>query len=81
MTIIQSSLRWLLPLPLVLLACKAPQGPTPNSPIHDHQPPSTSPGDGEVIGADRVPPEQKLEEGPKLDAEQGVLPPGSPPSK
>jgi len=81
MRIIQSSLRRLLPLPLLVLACKAPQGPTPNSPIHDHQPPSTSPGDGEVMGADRVPPEQKLEEGPKLDSEQGVVPSGTPPAK
>lgn len=81
MKTIQSSLRWLALLPLLVLACKAPQGPTPNSPIHDHQPPSTSPGDGEVMGADRVPPEQKLEEGPKLDTEQGVVPSGAPPAK
>ena len=81
MKIVRISLRWHLALPLLLMACKAPQGPTPNSPLHDTQPPSTSPGDGEVIGADRVPPEQKLEEGPKLDTEQGIVTPGGPPSK
>ena len=62
----------------LLFACKAPQSPTPNSPLHDHQPPATSPGSGDVIGADGVPPAQKLEEGPKVDSEKGAAPADKP---
>lgn len=79
MTLARSSLFFLAPL--LVLSCQAPQGPAPNSPTHDHHPPATSPGDGEVIGADRVPPEDKLQEGPKLDSEEGVVPSGAPPAR
>jgi hypothetical protein len=61
------------------LACKAPQTPSPTSPTHDHRPPATDPGDGEVIGADRVPAEEKLETGPRLDTGEGVKPADQPP--
>jgi hypothetical protein len=74
-----NKLRWILAT-LLLSACKSPQGPVPRSPTHDNEPPATSPGDGEVVGADKVPPAQKLEEGPKLDSERGAEParePGS----
>ena len=67
--------RWLSALALAALlgACAAPQtGPV--APTNDHQPPATTTGDGEVMGADRVSPAQKLEEGPKLDSDQGVVP-------
>lgn len=74
-----SHLKHCWPLLLLLAACKSPQGPVPNSPTRDHEPPATSPGDGEVIGADGVSPAQKLEEGPKIDSEEGVVPAGPPP--
>jgi hypothetical protein len=61
------------------LACKAPQTPAPTSPTHDHHPPATDPGDGEVIGADRIPPEDKLETGPRLDTNDGLTPADQPP--
>lgn len=64
----------------LLGACGAP-GTPPQSPINDHQPPATSPGDGKVIGADGVPPAQKLEEGPKLDTRDGVKPATTPPAE
>ena len=64
-----------------LLGCRAPQPPTnPPSPTRDHQPPSTDPGDGDVIGADGVPPAQKLEESPKIDSEKGPVPAERPPT-
>jgi|RhiMethySRZTD1v2_1073278.scaffolds.fasta_scaffold505397_2 hypothetical protein len=63
-----------------LLACRAPQPPTtPPSPTRDHSPPSTDPGDGDIIGADRVPPAQKLEESPKV-TDQGPKPAEQPPT-
>jgi hypothetical protein len=63
-----------------LLGCRAPTPPNnPPSPTRDHQPPVTDPGDGEIIGADRVPPAQKLEEGPKIDSEKGPVPADTPP--
>lgn len=73
--------RYYWPLALLLFGCKSPQGPLPNSPTRDHEPPATTPGDGEVMGADRVPPAQKLEEGPKVDSEKGVVPADAPPPK
>jgi hypothetical protein len=61
-----------------LLSCRAPQPPTtPPSPTRDHSPPSTDPGDGEIIGADRVSPAQKLDEGPKVTGE-GMKPADQP---
>jgi hypothetical protein len=70
--------RGLLVTVLLLAACR-PQAPGPTSPNQDTQPPSTSPGSGDVIGADQVSPAQKLEEGPKLDSEKGVVPSAEPP--
>lgn len=61
----------LLLLPLLALAC-GPSSPT-KSP-NDVTPPTTNTGDGEVMGADRVPPAQKLEQGPKLDSSEGLKP-------
>lgn len=75
MTGIQSS--FALALLLVVGACGAPGNP-PQSPVNDHQPPATSPGDGKMIGADQVPPGQKLEEGPQLDTRDGVKPAATP---
>ncbi|MDF3066132.1 MAG: hypothetical protein K0R38_1733 [Polyangiaceae bacterium] len=57
----------LLLLPLLALAC-GPTSPS-KSPTNDVTPPTTNTGDGEVMGADRVPPAQKLDQGPKLDSE------------
>jgi hypothetical protein len=62
----------LLLLPLLALAC-GPSSPS-KSPTHDVTPPTTNTGDGEVMGADRVPPAQKLEQGPKLDSNEGIQP-------
>lgn len=62
----------LLLLPLLALAC-GPSSPT-KSPTHDVTPPTTNTGDGEVMGADRVPPGQKLNQGPKLDSSEGLKP-------
>ena len=62
----------LLLLPLLALAC-GPSSPT-KSPTHDVAPPTTNTGDGEVMGADRVPPGQKLDQGPKLDSSEGLQP-------
>jgi hypothetical protein len=59
-------------------ACGSPASP-PQSPNNDHQPPATSPGDGKMIGADDLPPAQKLETGPKLDSKDGLKPAATPP--
>ena len=63
---------------LLLAACGAPASP-PQSPTNDVQPPATTTGDGQVVGADGVPPAQKLEEGPSLDSRDGVKPAATPP--
>jgi hypothetical protein len=60
----------LLLLPLLALAC-GPASPT-KTPTHDVTPPTTNTGDGEVMGADRVAPGQKLEQGPQLDSREGL---------
>jgi hypothetical protein len=62
----------------LLAACGAPASP-PQSPINDAQPPATTTGDGKVIGADEIPPAQKLEQGPKLDSRDGLQPAQTPP--
>lgn len=62
----------LLLLPLLALAC-GPSSP-PKSPTNDVTPPTTNTGDGEVMGADRVSPAQKLDQGPKLDSSEGIKP-------
>jgi hypothetical protein len=63
-----------LVLASLLVACGNPNGAPPASPNNDVQPPTTTTGNGEVMGADRVPPAQKLDEGPKLDAQEGLKP-------
>ena len=65
-------------LAALLAACGAPATP-PQSPTNDAQPPATTTGDGKVVGADGVPPGQKLEEGPKLDSRDGFKPAATPP--
>lgn len=55
----------------LLGACSSPATP-PKSPTNDVQPPATTTGSGEVMGADRVSPGQKLEEGVKVDSHEGV---------
>lgn len=64
----------------LLAACGAP-GKPPQSPVNDTQPPSTSPGDGKVIGADGMSPSQKLEEGPTLGSQDGIKPAATPPAE
>lgn len=67
-----------LALSLLLVACGNPNSPPPSSPTNDVQPPTTTTGNGEVMGADRVPPAQKLEEGPTLDTQGGLKPAAQP---
>lgn len=62
---------------VLLSACGSPS--PVRSPTNDVQPPSTTPGDGKVIGADQVSPAEKLEEGPKLDSHDGPKPATTPP--
>lgn len=71
-------LRALLPA-LVLAAC-GPSSPS-KSPTNDVTPPTTNTGDGEVMGADRVAPGSKLDQGPKLDSSEGLKPAEKPSSE
>jgi len=64
----------------LLGACASPSNP-PKSPTNDVQPPTTTTGDGEVMGADRVSPGQKLQEGLKVDSQEGVKPATQPPAE
>jgi hypothetical protein len=64
----------------LLGACSSPATP-PRSPTNDVDPPATTTGDGEVIGADRVSPGKKLEEGIKVDSHEGVKPAAQPPAE
>lgn len=61
-----------------LLATVATVGCGPSSPskspTNDVTPPTTNTGDGEVMGADRVAPGEKLDQGPKLDSSKGLEP-------
>jgi hypothetical protein len=66
-----------LALSALLSACGSPANP-PQSPTNDNTPPTTTTGDGKVIGADEVPPAQKLEEGPRLDSNDGLKPAAQP---
>jgi hypothetical protein len=65
----------------LLGACGQPQNTPTKSPTNDVQPPTTTTGNGEVMGADRVSPAQKLEEGPTLDAQEGLKPASKPPAE
>jgi hypothetical protein len=64
----------------LLGACSSPSSP-PKSPTNDVQPPATTTGNGEVMGADRVSPAQKLEEGVKVDSHEGIKPAAQPPAE
>ena len=64
----------------LLGACSSPSSP-PKSPTNDVQPPATTTGNGEVMGADRVSPAQKLEEGVKVDSHEGLKPAAQPPAE
>ncbi|HXK19701.1 MAG TPA: hypothetical protein VNG33_17945 [Polyangiaceae bacterium] len=64
-------------LAALLAACGSPTNP-PQTPTNDPQPPAPTTGDGKTIGADGVPPAQKLQEGPKLDSRDGVKPAATP---
>ena len=68
----------LLALLVLAPACGNPNSAPPTSPTNDVQPPTTTTGNGEVMGADRVPPAQKLEEGPRLDTQEGLKPAAQP---
>jgi hypothetical protein len=72
MTRADTSATCLLAALLSITAC-APRGAPPQPPTNDTQPPMTEPGSGDVMGADRVSPAQKLEEGPKL-GQDGLKP-------
>ena len=72
MTSINTSRAWLVTLLLGAASC-APRSPA-QPPTNDTQPPATDPGSGDVMGADNVAPAQKLQEGPKLDSQDGVKP-------
>jgi hypothetical protein len=65
-------------LACLLLGACAPRVTPPQSPTNDVQPPTTTTSDGEVVGADRVAPGQKLEEGPTLDSHEGLKPAAHP---
>lgn len=64
----------------LLGACSSPATP-PKSPTNDVEPPATTTGNGEVMGADRVSPAQKLQEGLKVDNQKGVEPAARPPAE
>jgi hypothetical protein len=66
---------------LVLGACALPSSSPPKSPTNDVQPPTTTTGNGEIMGADHVSPGQKLEEGVKIDSKDGVKPAAQPPTE
>jgi hypothetical protein len=62
----------------LLAACGSPATP-PQSPANDETRPPPTTSDGETLGADRVPPGQKLQQSPKLDSRDGVKPAATPP--
>ncbi len=66
---------------VVLGACAPPGATPPKSPTNDVQPPTTTTGDGEIMGADHVAPGQKLEEGPQINSREGVKPAAQPPAE
>lgn len=66
---------------LLSSACAAPQVAPAGSPSSERDPSAPTTSDGEVIGADRVPPNQKLEQGPRVDSSEGVKPAATPPKE
>jgi hypothetical protein len=67
-------------LPALVLAACGPSSPS-KSPTNDVTPPTTNTGDGEVMGADRMAPGDKLDQGPKLDSNEGLKPADKPASE
>jgi len=66
----------------LLGGCAPPNAAPPKSPgNNDVQPPTTTTGNGEIMGADRVPPGQKLEQGVRVDANDGIKPAAQPPTE
>ncbi len=63
---------------LFVSACGAQQNEAPpRSPTLDYPPPPAQTSNGEVVGADRVPPGDKLKQGPTVGTE-GVQPSAGP---
>jgi hypothetical protein len=65
----------------LLGACGPSPASPPKSPTNDVEPPATTTGNGEIMGADRVSPGQKLQEGIKVDSQDGVQPAAEPPAE
>ena len=63
---------------LFVSACGAQQNEDapPRSPSLDYPPPPVETSNGEVVGADRVPPGDKLQQGPKVGTEGAQPAPG-----
>jgi hypothetical protein len=59
-------------------ACGPSQVTPPKSPTGDNQPPATTTGNGEVLGADKVPVGDKLDQGVSVDSQQGIKPAAKP---
>ena len=78
MTLICISRAALLALLLAPACAPVSSAPSSRAPTNDVTPPATTAGDGEVLGADRVPPAQKLEQGVQLDNEGDVKPAARP---
>ncbi len=64
----------------LLAACGPSKATPPKSPTNDVEPPTTTTGNGEIMGADHVSPGQKLDEGVKLDSKDGIKPAAQPPT-
>jgi hypothetical protein len=62
-------------------ACASPQVAPAAPPSSERDPSAPTTSDGEVVGADRVPPSQKLEQGPRVDTNDGVKPAATPPAE
>jgi hypothetical protein len=71
--------RWSVVVTLVALsaavACGGTQAEAPlRSPSQDYRPPPPNTADGKVVGADGVPPGDRLEEGAQVGTEPGLAP-------
>lgn len=66
---------------LLVAACGGSQNDRPlRSPSLDYPLPPSQTSDGEVVGADRTPPGDKLEQGPRVGTPAGVSPSAGPES-
>lgn len=66
---------WAVLLGAICLACGSSNSDAPlRSPTLDYRPPPPVTADGEVVGADGVPPGDKLEEGPGGGTKPGLAP-------